>query len=160
MKYLRNILGANEEKLNFKQLAQEFKAALSSEFGTELDVSAKGLKAEYRDYIHDADEAIEAYVRDWLVHSVGKLSPESSVGITDSALSEKADVIAEEIYDLKGRGPNYGNMEDFISHNVDRTTANISIADDEDIESIKERVKRVLGGLNRHLIPENTRGLP
>jgi hypothetical protein len=117
---------------DFDQLVNEVSSALTTEFGVELDRNARELPIEWADYVYEVHEAVEVYVRDWLLYKLGKAHPEWSIGISEKELAERREDVGEQIYHLiKGRGPTYS----------------------DGLENVIERVQKVLMHVENHLAP-------
>ena len=164
MRKWQSLFSKNERQPHdFDDLVEEFAAALSNEFGVELNMNASK-DVEWCDYINDVSMVLDTYVRDWVLNLIGHTHPELGIGVTDAVLDETRERLAEEIHSLKGDGPMLPDItpEDVMREGKENCyqPVPILINDDETADDVAARVSRVLQHVESHItLQASTRGI-
>lgn len=135
--WLNRITGGNKDPITFDQLLDEAVAALSEEFGLELDaieISNSGETSHDGLLFHiiHVYKLIKDYVREELIAQSAKSNPSYPLKPTEYSRKDWAEDIASTLRNMRGRKIN--------EHDKESRIINVKIGPDETIEHIAQRV--------------------
>lgn len=134
-----------DSEISFEDMRSEFCIAVGNEFGCELDLTNENLPRAHDHAVSEIYDAINAYMFHWLFNVVGEISAEFS--LEPYPLDYDVQIIAQALSDANSRKISAAGKP--AQH------LKLSIADDETVDNLSERVSNTLQAAAESMIKDN-----